>query len=146
MSERVSERRNNSAVCDVFSSQDCLAAAAEEPDDLEVVLKERSVKEEVNHSDAAADLLLHEDGKIRKTPTGSLKIQEAALNLYDRTRKQAVMKSVTITDPRSVYSTCLRSGDITRQILVLHLFTRFNWRNKLSACQQQQLLVTRLFP
>lgn len=116
----MSERRNDSAICDVFFSQDCLAAAAEEPDDLEVVLmKERSVKEEVNHSAAAADLLLHEDGKIRKTPTGTLKIQEAALNLYDRTRKQEVMKSVTITDPRSVYSRCFRSGDITLQILVL---------------------------
>lgn len=117
----MSEWRNDSAICDVFFSQDCLAAAAEEPDDLEVVLmKERSVKEEVNHSAAAAaDLLLHEDGKIRKTPTGTLKIQEAALNLYDRTRKQEVMKSVTITDPRSVYSRCFRSGDITLQILVL---------------------------
>lgn len=77
MSGRGSGRRNDSAICDVFFSQDGLAAAAEEPDDLDAVLmKERSVKEEVNHgAAAAADLLLHEDGKMRKSPTGTFRKQ-----------------------------------------------------------------------
>lgn len=46
----------------VFVSQD--SAKEEQPDDRELVLvKEGSAKEEVNDSDVADQLLLHEDGK-----------------------------------------------------------------------------------
>ncbi len=54
----------------VFSFQDSSRVAAEEPNDQDVVLiKEETAKEELNGHEAAAELLLNEDGKRGNTPS-----------------------------------------------------------------------------